>query len=121
MKHIFPISGHFYGYCGAAFPHEPPSDASHAESDREDVATKERSNFYECRGTPIVQRAAFLSSRPWVIPFNIASFEDDQVVDVIEELPKVYGIRYELAGYSIVSRKHITAVIMWRGEFYFYK
>ena len=27
MKHIFPISRHSYGYCGAAFPHEPPSDA----------------------------------------------------------------------------------------------
>lgn len=43
----------------------------------------------------------------------------NQVVDVIEELPKdivLYGIRYELAGYSIISRKHITAVIMWRGE-----
>ena len=37
---------------------------------------------------PIVQSAAFLSSRPWIIPFNIASFEDDQVVDVIQELPK---------------------------------
>lgn len=45
------------------------------------------------------------------------------MVDVIEELPKeivLYGIRYELAGYSIVSRNHITAVIMWRGEIYFY-
>ena len=42
---------------------------------------------------------------------------------MIEELPKeivLYGIRYELAGYSIVSRKHITAVIIWRGELYFY-
>ena len=123
IKHIFPISGHFYGYCGAAFPHEPPSNAPHAESDREDVTTNKRSTFYECRGTPIVQSAAFLSSRPWIIPFNIASFEDDEMVDVIEELPKeivLYGIRYELAGYSIVSRKHITAVIIWRGELYFY-
>ena len=68
MKHIFPISEHSYGYCGAAFPHEPPSDAPQAESDREDVATLERSNFYECRGTPIVQSAAFLCSRPWIIP-----------------------------------------------------
>ena len=53
-----------YGYCGAAFPHEPPSDAPHAENDREDFATKETSNFYECRGTLLVQKAAFLSSRP---------------------------------------------------------
>ena len=48
---------------------------------------------------------------------------DDEMVDVIEELPKeivLYGIRYELAGYSIVSRKHITAVIIWRRELYFY-
>ena len=108
---------------GAAFPHEPPSNAPHAESDREDVTTNKRSTFYECRGTPIVQSAAFLSSRPWIIPFNIASFEDDEMVDVIEELPKaivLYGIRYELAGFCIVSRKHITAVIIWRGKLYFY-
>ena len=42
---------------------------------------------------------------------------------MIGELPKeivLYGIRYELAGHSIVSRKHITAVIIWRGELYFY-
>ena len=42
---------------------------------------------------------------------------------MIEELPKeivLWGIRYELAGYSKVSSKNITAVIMWRGEFYFY-
>ena len=42
---------------------------------------------------------------------------------MIEELPKeivLYGLWYELAGYSIVSRKHITAVIMWKEEFYFY-
>ena len=31
MKHIFPIFEHSYGYCGAAFPHEPPSDAPLAE------------------------------------------------------------------------------------------
>ena len=50
------------------------------------------------------------------------SFEDDQVVDVIEELSKkivLYGIRYELAGYSIASIT-AAAVITWRGEFYFY-
>ena len=114
IKHIFPISGHSNGFCGDEILHEPPSDAPHAESAREDVATNNRSNFYECRGTLIVQSVAFLSSGHGLChAFNIASFEDDQVVDGIEELPTeivFYGIRYELAGYSIVSRKHILYV-----------
>ena len=83
MINIFPIAGYSYGYCGEAFSHDPANNAPHAESEREDIITKERSKFYECRGTPIVQTAAFLSSKPCIIPFNIASFESEQMVDMI--------------------------------------
>ena len=64
-----PNSGHSQGYCGIEFPKPPPSQAPHAINDRHHVDSHQRVEFYECRNMPIVERAAFLSSKPWIVPF----------------------------------------------------
>ena len=75
IQEQFPIRGDSQGYCGIEFPKPPPSQAPQAINDRLNVDSHERVEFYECRGMPIVQSAAFLTSKPWIIPFVISSFK----------------------------------------------
>ena len=112
-----------YNVVHKEFHHDPPKKARYAVNDREDVATKERVNFYECRGTPVVQSGNFLSKSPWMIPLIITTFKPDQIKDLAYSLPMnitVYGKKYCLAGFSMYKDGHFTAITMWRGQRHFY-
>lgn len=120
----FPQDGQMNtGYCGAEFQHNPPEMARYALNDREDVVSKRRVKFYECRGALVVQSGHFLSRSPWMIPLIISSFKPDRIKDMRILLPMnitVYGKTYCLAGYSMHKSGHFTAIVMWRGRMHFY-
>ena len=60
---------------------------------------------YECRGVPKTANCGFTSKSPWVVVFNIAEFKGEHLVDP-DALPyeiSLYGIEFDLAGYSLFS------------------
>ena len=58
---IFPLPGDIIGYCGSEFNKSPPKEAPHAVTDRIDVISKKRSQFFECRGNFRVTSASFIT------------------------------------------------------------
>ena len=123
---LFPSSGHASGYCGQEFH----SDASCFDdsvpcgiNERLDIHTNQKEVYYECRGTPFVQEASFIAKSPWIIPVNIASFKAPHFQQLTDEIPTdlyIYGKKFVLAGFSMISDHHYTAVINWRGRKLFY-
>lgn len=115
IQQQFPNSGDYCGgYCGIEFHQAPPSQAPYAISDRFDVNSNRRITFCECRGTPTVQRAAFLSSKPWIVPFVISTFKQDTIGDLVALLPNeisIFGEQYVLAGYSMFAGGHFTCIV----------
>ena len=122
VKKIFPHSGDVFGTCCGKFSHQPPHGAlcglNHITLLDKD--NKERTEyFYECNGQPTVKEAKFTYASPWMIPFNVAQLSGYQC----EQLPRVilvFDRIYRLAGYSLHSVTHYTAVINWHGKDFFY-
>ena len=80
-------------------------------------------SFLQCTGTPLVTKSSFVTQIPWMIPFNISSFKKHQMYGLSTTVPNninVYGHHYHLAGFTMISSGHYTAVIIWRGDKYYY-
>ena len=122
VKKNFPHSGDIFGTCCGKFLHPPPNDAlcglNHATVMDNDNK-KKMEYFYECHGQPTVTAAKFSYDSPWMIPFNVAQLDGYQC----EQLPRViiaFDQIYRLAGFSLHSGMHYTAVINWHGKKCFY-
>ena len=70
---LFPQPGTQVGYCGAEFHSEPPKESLHGLTNRLQLDTDQRISFYECRGKPLIISAAFVNSKPWLLPIDIQS------------------------------------------------
>ena len=124
IQNQFPSVGYPHGYCGAKFGDDKPDDATCGL--RKVVDDLQDTNSfvfeYECRGVSLVQSGGFLSSSPWVIPFNINLFKNDNL-KMLNELPhelEIYGKKYVLAGYTLHFPGHYTAIVFWHGKKYWY-
>ena len=118
----FPQIGSEYGYCGAEFQCHPPPDALYALNDRinaDDNEDDSRHAFYECRGKPKVQAIGFVRPNPWMIPINIASLSGRHIKSIPQTI-SIFNVCYKLAGITLNSSNHFTAVIPWfTKEFYY--
>ena len=123
LSSCFPLQGDPSGYCGQEFHEDIPENAEYGYNERTNAITNEIEPFFECRGTPIVQQAGFLSRLPWMIPIHINLFKPDKIMELVEALPHqicVYGCNYKLAGYSLHRDNHFTAVVFWRDSQFYY-
>ena len=79
-----------------------------------------RHAFYECRGKPKVQAIGFVRPNPWMIPINIASLSGRHIKSIPQTI-SIFNVCYKLAGITLNSSNHFTAVIPWRftKEFYY--
>ena len=120
IREHFPYSGErMRGYCGAHFHQTPPVNAVSAVTDKEDIENpKKRITFYECRGNYIVESSHFKSKSVWVLPFDISSIRPSEL-HMMTNI-SVFGITYQLAGYSIHQGNHFTSVVYWKGKQYYY-
>ena len=73
----------------------------------------------ECRGKPLIISAAFVNSKPWLLPIDIQSLSSKNILN-LEPFLTVYGNLYQLTGYSLNSGNHFTAVIFWYGKKFYY-
>ena len=108
----FPKVGDTYGYCGAEFRSDPPASAPYSINDRLNVDEDGRTSFYECRGVSRVLSIKFSRPAPWLIPVNIASLSGYNIMQVPRAIT-VFGVTYTLAGITMNSSRHFTAVIPW--------
>ena len=118
----FPSVGHCKGYCGAEFPGVPPEDAPQAVNNRFIVEINSRVSFIECRGAAIVQNSVFLCKSPWMVPFNIAQYSNNNIMELLclQRQVTLYGTQYILGGYTLNSSGHFTCVVFWKGKEFFY-
>ena len=119
----FPLCGHQTGYCGEEFRSDAPQNALYGINDRLDTSSDKRIPFFECTGTPVVTSSSFLSQHPWIIPFDIMSFKPDKITQCTMYFPNevnIYGHCYRLAGFTLVANHHFTAIVIWRGDKYYY-
>ena len=78
-----------------------------------------RHAFYECRGKPKVQTIGFVRPNPWMIPINIASLSGRHIKSIPQTI-SIFNVCYKLAGITLNSSNHFTAVIPWfTKEFYY--
>ena len=124
IERKFPLPGvSLEGYCGEKFASTPPLSAPQALNSKYNVDNNTTEHFIECRGTPQVISSSFLSGVPWIIPFCISSIKDADLFQLIYLLPEdieVYGHKYCFGGFTMIQSGHITAVIVWKGEFFLY-
>ena len=119
LNEVFPNPQTQVGYCGAEFHSEPPKDALHGLTNRLQLDTNKRIAFYECRGKSTIISAAFLSKNPWLIPIDIQSCSSKDLIN-LKAFITIYGLSYQLAGYSLHSSNHFTSVIFWFGKKFYY-
>ena len=59
-----------------------------------------------------------------MIPFDIASFQEDSLSNLRTTLPRnitIDGRMYVLVGYTLYKEtSHFTAAVMWRNKWWFY-
>ena len=91
----------------------------HGFTNRLQLDTNQRISFYECRGKPLIISAAFVNSKPWLLPIDIQSLSSKNILN-LEPFLTVYGNLYQLTGYSLNSGNHFTAVIFWYGKKFYY-
>ena len=108
---MFPQPGTEVGYCGLEFHSEPPEDSLHGLTNWLQLDTNQRTSFYECRGKPSIISTAFVNSKPWLLPIAIQSLSLKEILN-LEPILTGYGFLYQLAGYSLNSGNHFTAVIL---------
>jgi len=119
LDEIFPLTGGMVGYCGAEFHCQPPKESPHALTDRLDLAGKTREKFYECRGMPQIISSSFLNPIPWMIPIDIQSLTGSLVLMLPQNLT-IYGHNFQLAGSTVCSGNHFTAVCSWYNQTLYY-
>ena len=119
FNEIFPIAGDMVGYYGAEFHCQPPNESLHAVTDRLNLTGRNRETFYECRGVPQVMASSFLNRVPWMIPIDIQSLTGRSILTIPKVLT-IYGHGYQLAGCTVCSDNHFTAVCFWYGHTLYY-
>ena len=119
FNEIFPIAGDMVGYCGAEFHCQPPNESLHAVTDRLNLTGRNKETFYECRGVPQVMASSFLNRVPWMIPIDIQSLTGRSILTIPKFLT-IYGHGYQLAGCTVGSDNHFTAVCFWYGHTLYY-
>jgi len=92
---------------------------SHGLINRLQLDTNQRISFYECRGKPLIISAAFVNSKPWLLPIDIQSLSSSEILN-LKPFLTVYGFLYQLAGCSLNSGNHFMAVIFWYGKKFYY-
>ena len=117
--------GMSFGKCCSRFTDNPPLCDKSEESYIENLSNGQTEVFYQCSGTTVVQESSFLSKSPWMIPFDIASFQGDSLSDLRTTLPRtitVDGRMYVLVGFTLYKEEisHFTAAVMWRSKWWFY-
>ena len=120
LDFLFPNTGTMHGYCGANFHSDPPKNSPHALNDRLVLDGSGRETFYECRGIAEVSQASFSSSNPWVIPIDISAIAGNVAAQILPRAMVIYGIKYQLGGFSLHIPGHFTSIILWHGKEYFY-
>jgi len=117
---IFPHPNDVTGYCGTEFSTKPPLEVSCKLSDRINVNSKKRSQFYACSGSCKIVGCRFTHKNPWVIPISIESV----TLENIKNLPltmTVYNTRsYQLGGCTFNTGGHFVAILLWHGKLYYY-
>ena len=119
LDDMFPQPNKEVGYCAAKFKELPPGQSAYAVNDTFDVNTTKRVEFYECRGVPIVVSANFVSGRPWMVPIDIANLSPNEII-CLPPVIKIFQLTYVLAGYTLHTPGHFTAVVVWHGNKYYY-
>ena len=110
---LFPQPGTQVGYCGAEFPSETTKkELLHGLTNQLQLDTNQRISFYKYCGKPLIISAAFVNSKPWLLPIDIQSLSPKEIIN-LKPFLTVYGFLYQLAGYSFNSSNHFTAVIFW--------
>ena len=108
---LFPCMGMNFGKCCSRFPDSPPPEERSEVSDVQNLSTGKTEVFYQCCGTTVVQQSTFLSRSPWMIPFDIASFQEDSLSNLRTTLPRnitVDGRMYVLVGYTLYKEGLIS-------------
>ena len=116
----FPTLGHGHGYCGEQFRTTPSGPFAIVESIHIDSGV--RCDRYECRGVPKTANCGFTSKSPLVVVFNIAEFKGEHLAD-LDAVPykiSLYGIQFDLAGYSLFFQDIFYQLCFWHGTPYVY-
>ena len=101
---LFPCMGMNFGKCCSRFPDSPPPEERSEVSNVQNLSTGKTEVVYQCCGTSVVQQSTFLSRSPWMIPFDIASFQEDSLSNLRTTLPRNItddGRMYVLVGYTL--------------------
>ena len=107
------------GYCGAEFHGVLPPMAESFVSDGLDEQGIARVSYNACGGVPRIIQASFMSRKPWMMVINVSKFSGTEVL----KLPKtieIYGLQFQLAGCSVHSPGHFTAILNWQGKKFYY-
>ena len=117
LRSLFPIPGDMVGgYCGAEFDYTPPPESAHALNER--LCDDGRELYFECRNTPQILQASFLSKKPWMVLVAISSLKACETTLLPRNI-LLYGLEYQLGGCSLHQPGHFTAVISWEGKDFF--
>ena len=100
---LFPQPGTQVGYCRAEFHSEPPKESLHGLTNRLQLDTDQRISFYECRGKPLIISAAFVNSKPWLLPIDIQSLSLKDILS-LKPFLTVYGFSYQLAAWVFTEQ-----------------
>ena len=119
LQQLFPEPGDTVGYCGAEFQCQPSKNSIHAITDHLDLTGRRRESFFECRGVPQIISSSFLSKNPLVIPIDIQSLDSKGIMNLPHNLT-IYGHQYQLAGSTLCSGSHFTAIYFWYGQRLYY-
>ena len=101
------------------FASTPPLPAPQALNSKYNVDNNTTEHFIECRGTASNQ---FIISKWCAMEYTILHFINDllQLIYLLPEDIEVYGHKYCFGGFTMIQSGHITAVIVWKGEFFLY-
>ena len=117
---IFPVANDLLnGYCGAEFHGRVPPMAESFVCDRLDEDGVVRVSYNACGGVPRILQASFMSRNPWMIVINISKLSGAEVLKLPGTI-HVYGVHFELAGCSLHSPGHFTAILNWHRKKFYY-
>ena len=107
------------GYCGVQFKNQPPKQCQFDMTTELNVESGKESMKFVCKGQLRVKEARFVAKSPWLVPFSINSLNGQSLLMLPSTLT-IFNKTYILGGFSLHRPGHFTAVVVWRGERYFY-
>ena len=78
-----------------------------------------RVSYNACGGVPRIIQASFMSRKPWMIVINVSKLSGTEVLKLPRTI-KIYGLQFQLAGCSVHSPGHFTAILNWQGKKFYY-